>query len=61
MVQFQSRVDQLVNFLSALQAGERLLSVQKISVQPAGGKQKRVTVTVTVSGWMSNVDSGKRS
>jgi Tfp pilus assembly protein PilO len=51
-VQFQSRVDQLVNFLAAIQSAERLLSVQKLSVQPAGGKQKRVMVTMTLSGWM---------
>lgn len=60
MVQFQSRVDQLVNFLSAIQSSERLLRVQKLSVQPGGGKQKRVTATVTIGGWMRNGAGGKQ-
>ena len=59
---FQCRVDQLVNFLSALQTSERLLSVKKLAVQPAGGAKKEVLVSMTVGGWIKSAgDAGERA
>jgi Tfp pilus assembly protein PilO len=51
-LQFQSRVEQFVNFLAVLQASDRVLSIPRLNVQPAGGNLKELQVTMTVGGWM---------
>ena len=51
---FQCRVDQLVNFLSALQTSDRLLGVKKLAIQPTGGAKKEVLVSMTVGGWVNS-------
>jgi hypothetical protein len=56
---FQCRLDQLVNFLSSVQASDRLLSVSKLAIQPAGGPKKEVVVSMTIGGWLKSAGAGR--
>lgn len=53
-LQFQCRVEQLANFLSALESSGKVLSVDRLTVQGAGGNQKMLTVAMRVGGWMKS-------
>ena len=51
-VQFQCRLDQLVNFLKAVEQSPKQLAVSKLLVQSAGGPEKQINVSMTVTGVM---------
>ena len=51
-LQFQCRLDQLVNFLAELQASPKFLTVPRLLIQTMGGKEKVVNVNLTVVGLM---------
>jgi len=51
-LQFQCRLDQLVNFLSELRSGSRIVAIPRLQIQSAGGPEKLVLVSLTVAGVM---------
>lgn len=51
-LQLQCRMEQLVNFLSEVRSGERILAVPQLQIQSAGGPDKLVQVSLTVAGVM---------
>lgn len=59
-LQFQCRIEQLVNFLSAIQSSERVLSISRLIVQPAGGNQKQLSVAMTVGGWAKSLETERK-
>lgn len=59
-VQFNCSVEQLVNLLNALQASPKVISVSRLSVQPAGGAQKQLQISLTASGWIIEPPTGKK-
>ena len=51
-LQFQCRLDQLVNFLSELRSGSRIVAIPRLQIQSTGGPEKLVLVSLTVAGVM---------
>jgi hypothetical protein len=52
-LQLQCRLDQLVNFLSELRSGPKIVSVPRMQIQSAGDTEQRLlTVNLTVAGVM---------
>jgi hypothetical protein len=50
-LQFQCRLDQLVNFLAELRTGARLVAVPRLQIQSTGNPAERtITVSMTVAG-----------
>jgi type II secretory pathway component PulM len=56
-LQFQCRLDQLVNFLAELQASDKTLTVPRFQVQARSGNEKLVSVSLTVAGVMRAEES----
>jgi hypothetical protein len=51
-LRFECGLAELVDFLEELQRSEKTLAIPSLSVQAAGGKEKRVNVSMTVAGVM---------
>jgi type II secretion system (T2SS) protein M len=51
-LQFQCRVDQLVDFLSELRAGPKVVSIPRLQIQSGNGPEKLLTVSLTAAGIM---------
>ena len=49
-LQYQCRLDQLVDFLSELRSSPKILAVPRLQVQSTGGPEKLVSVSLTVAG-----------
>ena len=49
-LQFQCRLDQLVNFLSAMHSGPKILAVPRLAIQSSGGVEKLLSVNMTIAG-----------
>lgn len=58
-LQFQCRLDQLVNFLNELQGGSKCLAVSRLLIQTTGAKEKLVSVNMTVAGIMRSAGTNK--
>ena len=53
-MQFQCRIEQLVGLLQSAAASPKYLTVLRLMMQPAGGNEKLVGVTMQVAGIMRN-------
>ena len=51
-LQFQCRLDQLVNFLENAAANSKSLAVSRLMIQPSPGKEKLVVVNLHIAGIM---------
>ena len=51
-LQFQCRLDQLINFLSDISASPKRLTVSRLFVQSGGTKDKQVSVGMELAGFM---------
>jgi type II secretion system (T2SS) protein M len=51
-LQFQCRLDQLVNFLNDVSGHQKRLAVSKLFIQALGGKDKQLSVTMELAGFM---------
>ena len=51
-LQFQCRLDQLVNLLKDVESNEKLLTISKVFIQATDPQQKLITVSMTVGGMM---------
>ena len=49
-LQFQCRLDQLVNFLAEVRTGPIILAVPRLILQSGGGPDKQLSVSVTLAG-----------
>jgi hypothetical protein len=57
-LQIQCRLDQLVNFLSELRSGPKIVAVPRMQIQSTGDlEQKLITVNLTVAGVMREPSS----
>ena len=52
VLQFQCRLDQLVNLLTDFSGHQKHLAVSRLNIQTLGGKDKQVTVGMELSGFM---------
>jgi hypothetical protein len=52
VLQFQCRLDQLVNLLTDVSAHQKRLAVSNLYIQALGGKDKQLTVAMELSGFM---------
>lgn len=51
-VQFQCRLDQLVDFLTDVRSGPKLVTIPRLQIQSSGDAEKLLTVSLTVAGVM---------
>ena len=56
-VQFQCRLDQLVNFLAAVRDDPKVFSILRFNVQAARGDEKLVDTSLTLAGLIRGVES----
>jgi hypothetical protein len=56
-LQFQCRLGQLVEFLSDLRAGPKIVGVPRLQIQSNGGSDKLITVSLTAAGVMRSQHS----
>ena len=56
-LQFQCRLDQLVNFLAELRSGPKIVAVPQLQIQSNGGPEKLIAVTLTAAGVMRSEES----
>jgi hypothetical protein len=51
-LQFQCRLDQLVNVLTQIRTGPKLIAIPRLMIQPTGGPEKMLNVQMTLAGVM---------
>lgn len=51
-LQFQCHMDQLVNFLTELRSGSKIVTIPRLQIQSTGGPEKLVSVSMTLAGVM---------
>jgi Tfp pilus assembly protein PilO len=51
-LQFQCRLDQLVDWLSEVRSGPRILGLSRLQIQSNGGPEKLINVSLTLTGAM---------